>query len=67
MIFPCSTFSLLPDAPSNLNWNNGSWNDQPATGTLIIPNREKALSLDADGNKSLALLWDCLTVCGAAF
>lgn len=68
MIFPCPTVSLFPDASGNLNWNNGSWNDQLATGTLIIPKQEKRNKLQtlvADGDKSLALLWDCLTVCGA--
>lgn len=63
MIFPCPTVSLFPDALGNLNWNNGSWNDQLATGTLIIPKKEeeKTLSLVADGNKSLT----CLTAWGA--
>lgn len=41
MIFPCPTVSLFPDAPGNLNLNNGSWNDQPATGTLIISRKKK--------------------------
>lgn len=41
MIFPCPTVSLFPDAPGNPNWNNGSWNDQLATGTLIIPFKKK--------------------------
>lgn len=66
MIFPCPSVSLFPDAPGNVNWNNGSWNDQLATGTLIITKKEKkTLSFVADGNKSLALLWDCVTAWGA--
>lgn len=39
--FPCPTVSLFPDAPGNLNANNRGSNDQLATGTLIIPKKEK--------------------------